>query len=234
MSVRLNSKIREKRTNIFTFEDEKGLLEVVQMGAVELHPWGASIDAIDCPNRMIFDLDPAPEVPFDTLKLGAQDLRQRLRRKGLESSLKCTGGKGLHVTVQLAAKDSWSTVKRFAAAVADEMVAAAPDAYVATMSKAKRTGRIFIDYFRNDYTATSIADYAVRARPGAPVALPIDWKELKDLESASQFTMKDVLARSKRTRRRHSVRFRAIRFLWVKIYAIRSGSPPLAGRADSH
>ena len=151
-------------------EDEKGLLEVVQMGAVELHPWGASIDSIDCPDRMIFDLDPAPDVPFEALKLGAQDLRQRLQRKGLESSLKCTGGKGLHVTVPLAAKDSWATVKRFAAAVADEMVAATPEAYVATMSKAKRTGRIFIDYFRNDYTATAIADYAVRARPGAPVA----------------------------------------------------------------
>jgi bifunctional non-homologous end joining protein LigD len=182
-------------------EDEKGLLEVVQMGAVELHPWGTSIDSIDCPDRIIFDLDPAPEVPFAALKLGAQDLRCRLRRRGLESSLKCTGGKGLHVTVPLAAKDSWSTVKGFAAAVADEMVAAAPAAYVATMSKAKRTGRIFIDYFRNDYTATAIADYAVRARPGAPVALPIDWKELKDLESASQFTMKEVLARLNRTKR---------------------------------
>jgi bifunctional non-homologous end joining protein LigD len=179
-------------------EDERGLLEVVQMGAVELHPWGASIDAIDYPDRMIFDLDPAPDVPFEALKLGAQDLRQRLQRKGLESSLKCTGGKGLHVTVPLAAKDSWSTVKRFAAAVADEMVAATPEAYVAMMSKAKRTGRIFIDYFRNDYTATAIADYAVRARPGAPVALPIDWKELKGLESPGQFTMKDVLARMKR------------------------------------
>ncbi len=182
-------------------EDERGLLEVVQMGAVELHPWGASIDAIDFPDRMIFDLDPAPEVPFEALKLAAQDLRRRLRGKGLESSLKCTGGKGLHVTVPLAAKDSWATVKGFAAAVADEMVAAAPEDYVATMSKAKRTGRIFIDYFRNDYTATAIADYAVRARAGAPVALPIDWKELKDLESASQFTMKDVLARLRRTKK---------------------------------
>jgi bifunctional non-homologous end joining protein LigD len=182
-------------------EDEKGLLEVVQMGAVELHPWGASIDSIDRPDRMIFDLDPAPEVSFEALKLGARDLRQRLRSKGLESSLKCTGGKGLHVTVPLAAKDSWPTVKRFAAAVADEMVAAAPQAYIATMSKAKRTGRIFIDYFRNDYTATAIADYAVRARPGAPVALPLDWKELKDVEAANQFTMKDVLARLKRSKK---------------------------------
>jgi bifunctional non-homologous end joining protein LigD len=182
-------------------EDEKGLLGLVQMGAVELHPWGAAIDSIDRPDRMIFDLDPAPEIPFDALKLAAQDLRQRLQRKGLESSLKCTGGKGLHVTVPLAGKDSWATVKSFAAALADEMVAAAPEAYIATMSKAKRTGKIFIDYFRNDYTATAIADYAVRARPGAPVALPIDWKELKHLESPAQFTMKDVLTRLKRTKK---------------------------------
>jgi bifunctional non-homologous end joining protein LigD len=182
-------------------QDERGLLQIVQMGAIELHPWCASIDSIDSPDRMIFDLDPAPEVSFEALKLAAQDLRQRLKRKGLESSLKCTGGKGLHVTVPLAEKDSWATVKRFAASIADEMVAATPEAYIATMSKAKRTGRIFIDYFRNDYTATAIADYAVRARPGAPVALPIDWKELKNLESASQFTMKDVLARLKGPKR---------------------------------
>jgi bifunctional non-homologous end joining protein LigD len=182
-------------------EDERGLLEVVQMGAVELHPWGASIDSIDCPDRMIFDLDPAPEVSLEALKLGAQELRQRLLKKGLESSLKCTGGKGLHVTVPLAEKDAWATVKHFAATVADEMVAAEPEAYVATMSKAKRTGKIFIDYFRNDYTATAIADYAVRARPGAPVALPVDWKELKDLESPGQFTMKDVLTRLKRNKK---------------------------------
>jgi bifunctional non-homologous end joining protein LigD len=99
--------------------------------------------------------------------------------------------------VPLAAKDKWSLVKSFAASVAGEMVAAAPDAYIATMSKAKRSGKIFIDYFRNDYTATAIADYAVRARPGAPVAVPLDWNELPDLKSASGFTMKDVLKRLK-------------------------------------
>ena len=150
------------------------------------------------PTALIFDLDPAPDVPFEAVKLAAQDLRQRLKQKGLESMLKCTGGKGLHVTVPLAGKDDWASVKAFAAALAEEMVAAAPEAYVATMSKAKRNGKIFIDYFRNDYTATAIADYAVRARPGAPVALPLAWKELDELESASQFTMKDVLKRLKR------------------------------------
>jgi bifunctional non-homologous end joining protein LigD len=179
-------------------EDAKGLLEVIQMGAIEIHPWGASIDDIDHPDRMIFDLDPAPDVPFDAVKLAAQDLRKRLKRKGLESMLKCTGGKGLHVTVPLSEKDDWDSVKTFAAGLAHEMVEAVPDAYVATMTKSKRNGKIFIDIFRNDYTATAIADYAVRARPGAPVALPISWNHLDELESASQFTMKDVLARLKR------------------------------------
>lgn len=179
-------------------EDAKGLLEIVQMGAIEIHPWGATIDAIDYPDRMIFDLDPAPDVPFEAVKLAAQDLRQRLEGRGLESMVKCTGGKGLHVTVSLPQKDEWAAVKRFAAALAGEMVRAAPSAYVATMAKAKRNGKIFIDYFRNDYTATAIADFSVRARPGAPVALPISWKELVDLDSASQFTMKGVLARLQR------------------------------------
>jgi bifunctional non-homologous end joining protein LigD len=153
------------------------------------------VDAIDYPDRMIFDLDPAPDVPFEAVKLAAQDLRRRLQREGLEAVLKCTGGNGLHVTVPLAGKDKWPAVKAFAGSLAEKMAAATPEAYVATMSKAKRTGRIFIDYFRNDYTATAIADYGVRARPGATVALPLDWKELKTLKSASQFTMKDVLKR---------------------------------------
>ena len=178
-------------------ENEQGLLEIIQMGGIELHPWGARVDAIDYPDRVIFDLDPAPELPFEALKLAAQDLKQRLAHKGLDSKLKCTGGKGLHVTVPLAGKDEWAAVKSFAGSLADEVVAAAPEAYIATMSKAKRTGKVFIDYFRNDYTATAIADYAVRARPGAPVALPIDWNELKKLQSANQFTIQDVLKRAK-------------------------------------
>ena len=176
-------------------EDAKGLLEIVQMGAIEIHPWGATIDAIDFPDRLIFDLDPAPDVSFEALKLAAQDLRQRLKQLGLDCTLKTTGGKGLHVTVPLAAKDEWPKVKAFAAAVADEMAASTPAAYVATMSKAKRTGKIFVDYFRNDYTATSIADYGVRARPGAPVAVPISWRELDTLKDPAQFTIIDVIER---------------------------------------
>jgi len=179
-------------------EDEKGLLELIQMGAIEIHPWGARIDSIDFPDRLIFDLDPAPNVPFAALKLAAEDLRRRLIERGLESVLKCTGGKGLHVTVPLKSQNKWAVVKSFAASVAQEMVADAPETYIATMSKAKRKGKIFIDYFRNEYTATAIADYAVRARQGAPVAVPLEWKELKDLKAADQFTMKEALKRLKK------------------------------------
>jgi bifunctional non-homologous end joining protein LigD len=99
--------------------------------------------------------------------------------------------------VALAGNDKWPHVKQFAGAFADDMVAATPQAYIATMSKAKRTGKIFIDYFRNDYTATAIADYGVRARSGAPVAVPLSWNELDGLKSANTFTMKDVLKRLK-------------------------------------
>jgi bifunctional non-homologous end joining protein LigD len=187
-------------------DDERGLLELVQMSVVEIHPWGARIDNIDSPDQMIFDLDPAPDVNFETVKAAATELRQRLRKRGLDCTLKCTGGKGLHVTVPLAARNTWREVKDFAATIVDEMVKANPKAYIATMSKAKRAGRIFLDYFRNDYTATAIADFSVRARPGTPVALPIEWRELKSLTSADQFSIGDVLARLKKTDVKSSLR----------------------------
>lgn len=224
-----------KKYEYLFIDDEKGLLELIQMSAIELHPWGAPVNAIDYPDRMIFDLDPAPDVPFEALKLAAQDLRQRLQRKGLESTLKCTGGKGLHVTVPLAGEDKWPAVKAFAGSLAGEMVAAEPAAYVATMSKAKRTSKIFIDYFRNDYTATAIADYGVRARPGAPVALPLDWKELKTLKSSSQFTMKDVLKRL-RNRKPESVSKENQQVLPAQLLTqkeTRTRSKPIRGRRQS-
>jgi bifunctional non-homologous end joining protein LigD len=183
--------------NYFYIEDEKGLMELVQMGTVEIHPWGATIDAIDYPDRMIFDLDPAPDVPFEAVKLAAQDLRKRLEKMQLKTLPVCTGGKGLHVIVPMAGKDKWPDVKSFAGDVAMEMVNSAPTVYVATMTKAKRTNKIFIDFFRNDYTATATTEFGVRARPGLPVAVPLNWKDLDSLESANQFHMPDVLKRFK-------------------------------------
>ncbi len=179
-------------------EDAKGIVFLAQMGVIEIHPWGSSVDNIKHPDYMVFDLDPDEAVPFDAVKLGALDLRKRLKKLGLESFVKCTGGKGLHVTVPLAGKDSWEDVRAFSEKLSHQMVGDVPEAYIATMSKAKRHGKIFIDYFRNNYTASAIADYAVRARPGAPVAVPLQWAELKKLKSAHEFTLENTLARLKK------------------------------------
>lgn len=183
----------EKNYEYLYIENESGLLELIQMGAIEIHPWGASIDSIELPDRLVFDLDPAPDVPFGAVKLAAVDVRARLKALGLASNLRCTGGKGLHVWVPLEKGIDWGGLKTFAASVAHQMVKDLPDVYVATMTKAKRTGRIFVDYFRNDYTATAIADYSVRARPGAPVAMPLDWSELNAVESGDQYRIPQVL-----------------------------------------
>ena len=187
------------RTHEYLYtETITGLMGMVQMSTVEFHPWGTRHDDMDHPEWAIFDLDPDPAVPFDALKLAAIDLNQRLERKGLESFLRCTGGKGLHVVVPLAAKDEWAKVKRWCADLAGEMVKEVPDAYVDTMAKAERRGKIFVDFFRNDYTATAVADFSVRARPGAPAAVPLEWGELKSLRATNQFSIDDVIRRIKK------------------------------------
>jgi bifunctional non-homologous end joining protein LigD len=176
-----------------------GLMEMVQMSTVEFHPWGTRYDEMDCPQWAIFDLDPDSSVPFEAVKLAALDMKRRLKDRGLRSFLRCTGGKGLHVIVPLAAKDNWPEVKGWCAGLAGQMVKDVPAAYIDTMAKAERHGKIFIDYFRNDYTATAVADFSVRARPGARVAVPLEWAELESLKSANQFSIADVIGRVKRT-----------------------------------
>jgi bifunctional non-homologous end joining protein LigD len=186
---------KNKDYDYFYIKKPAGLIEMVQMNAIEFHPWGTRFNKMDFPDRAIFDLDPDTRVPFEAVKLGAVDLKGRLEALGLKCFLKCTGGKGLHVIVPLAEKDRWPEVKAWCSSVAHQMAEDTPQAYVATMSKAKRTGRIFIDYFRNDYTATAVADFSVRARPGLPAAVPLEWRELKPLNSSSQFSVSDVLRR---------------------------------------
>jgi bifunctional non-homologous end joining protein LigD len=183
-------------------KDVKGIMEMIQMGVIEIHPWGATIDAVHTPDRMIFDLDPDPSVPFSAVKTAAFEIRKRLKQVGLESFLKCTGGKGLHIVVPLTPISRWDEVKAWASVLAHQMVEQAPDSYVATITKSKRKGKILIDFFRNDYTATSVASYSLRARPGAPVAAPLEWRELAKLTSADQFGMDAVLRRIKR----HTIR----------------------------
>jgi bifunctional non-homologous end joining protein LigD len=189
----------EKKKHEYLYVDNPaGMIGLVQMGGIELHPWGVTIDKTEKPDRIIFDLDPDEGIPFEAIKLAAQDVRNRLEDLELESFLKCTGGKGLHVVVPIDRRHDWDTVKTFAQGFALKMVDEVPDAYTANLLKKKRKGKIFIDYLRNDFANTAVMDYCVRARAGGPVAVPLWWEELEELEAANQFSMNDVRQRKKK------------------------------------
>jgi len=170
-------------------EDLQGLIALAQMGVLEIHIWGSHIDDIDRPDRMVFDLDPAEDVPFAEVKAAALHLREILEAVRLTSFPLLTGGKGIHVVVPLRPHHGWDAIKAFAGGLARRMAADQPYRYVATMSKSKREGRIFIDYFRNDKSATAIAPYSTRARPGAPLAWPLSWKALARVRSGDEVTL---------------------------------------------
>jgi bifunctional non-homologous end joining protein LigD len=172
-------------------EDLRGLLGLAQMGVLEIHPWGARGDDPETPDRLIFDFDPDPELPYQRVIDGALALRGRLQDLGLESFVKNTGGKGLHVVVPILRKHPWPVVKEFARAVATSLAKDDPG-FVVTMTKAKRTGKIFLDFFRNDRGATAVAPYSTRARPGAPVATPLFWDELSPQLPPNHFTVENL------------------------------------------
>lgn len=187
--------VRGRDDDYLMIKDEQGLISLIQWGVIELHPWGCLASHPDRPDRMIFDLDPDPEVAWDTLVNAAFEVRDRMSELGLHSFLKTTGGKGLHVCVPLDRDYSWATVKAFARATAQSMAHDAPETFIATMSKEKRKGLIFVDYLRNDHTATAVSAWSVRARPGAHVSTPLAWDELTPALKPSQFTMETVLER---------------------------------------
>jgi bifunctional non-homologous end joining protein LigD len=183
---------REGVGDYLLIETPAALVACVQIGALELHPWGARIDDLERPDMMIFDLDPGPELDFDAVKLGARDVRGVLEAVGLTTFLKTTGGKGLHVVAPLTRRREWPEVKAFARAVAERMAESDPDRYVAVMAKKKRVGRIFVDYLRNDRMNTAVAPYSTRARPGAPVSTPLAWDELNGLDSAAAYHIGNI------------------------------------------
>jgi bifunctional non-homologous end joining protein LigD len=172
-----------------------GLVAAAQMGVLELHIWGSRIDDVERPERIVFDLDPDPSVGFDTVKAAADGMRQVLDALGLASFPLLTGGKGVHVVVPIQRRHEWPTVKAFARAFAERFAENEPERYVATASKAKRKGRIFIDYLRNDRSATAIAPYSPRARQGAPVAWPVTWDALKTVEASNAVSIEDARKR---------------------------------------
>ena len=192
---------KEGKGQYLTIEDERGLVAAVQMGVLELHIWGAHNRSLEQPDRLVFDLDPDEAVDFAVVRSAAREMRARLKQLGLESFAMATGGKGIHVVVPLTPHHGWEDIRAFAEAMARTLASDAPERYLAEMSKARRKGRIFIDYLRNARGATAIAPFSTRARKGAPLAWPAAWATLDRLPSAHEATVEvaaRLLARRKR------------------------------------
>lgn len=177
------------KADYLVVRDETGLLELVQFNALELHPWGAKAEAPDKADRIVFDLDPGPDVAWTDIVAAAREVRTRLQALGLVSFVRTSGGKGLHVVVPLKPACGWDVVRNFARAFAESMSQHEPLRYVATATKKFRKGRIFIDYLRNGRGATSVASFSLRARAGAPVAMPLRWEELGRIAGGNAFDL---------------------------------------------
>jgi bifunctional non-homologous end joining protein LigD len=187
--------IREKdgsTENYLYVRDTAGLVACVQMGTIEFHGWGSRVDPLEKPDRLVFDLDPDEGLDFAATKKAAEFLKNQLAELGLASFPLLSGGKGVHVVVPLTPQAEWPAVKDFADRFARALAAAEPDRFTATMTKAKRKGRIFIDWLRNQRGATAIMPYSARARPQAPVAAPVSWTELRDLDTAARWHVGDA------------------------------------------
>ena len=195
--------VKEGRSTVsyVAVDSPPGLIALAQMGVLEIHTWGSRQDHLEQPDRLTFDLDPDPALSWKRVKEAAQALRERLSDLGLHSFVKTTGGKGLHVVVPIAPRQNWDVVKAFARKVAESFAEGAPELYLATMSKAKRKGKIFIDYLRNARTATAISAYSTRARASAPVSVPLTWDELATDVREDHFTIRNVPQRLARLRR---------------------------------
>ncbi len=180
---------KEARQTYATVDDLRGLIALVQIGVLEFHPWGSTIDRLEQPDRLIFDLDPDPALPWSDVTAAALELRDLLSSLDLVSFLKTTGGKGLHLVSPIRPGLDWERVKSVAHAIAKRLADGAPQRYTIALAKNSRRRRIFIDYLRNSRGQTAVAPYSPRAREGAPVATPLAWAELEAGARPQSFTV---------------------------------------------
>ena len=183
-------------------EDVAGLVACARADAVEFHGWGTRAAHVERPDRLAFDLDPGEGLGFGEVKEAALMLRRLLAELGLESFAMLSGGKGIHVVVPVAPARSWEALRGFAHRVCAALAAAQPALYTVALPKTERKGRIFLDYLRNQRTATAILPWSLRARPGAPVAAPVTWDQMRDIDSAAAFTIADTEALLRRAKGR--------------------------------
>jgi len=187
----LSIKVSGEANPFLGVDSAAGLVALAQQAVTEIHPWGSKKGDPDVPERIILDLDPAPDVPFDRVVEGAQELRKCLTRLGLTPFVKTTGGKGLHVVVAIRGTD-WSEAKAFAKAVAVQLERDMPDRYTTSLAKASRKGKIFVDYLRNDRTSTGVAPWSTRAREGCPIAVPLNWSQVRAGLDPHKFTIHTI------------------------------------------
>jgi bifunctional non-homologous end joining protein LigD len=192
------------RTEDYLFvEDQEGVAACAETDAVEFHGWGTRATHVERPDRLAFDLDPGEGVGFTEVKHAAFRMRGLLAELGLQSFALLSGGKGVHVVVPHSPAESWDALRGFARACCAALASAEPERFTIALPKAERKGRIFLDFLRNQRTATAILPYSLRARAGAPVAAPVSWDELETLDAANIFTIADapLLLRRARSRR---------------------------------
>jgi bifunctional non-homologous end joining protein LigD len=187
-SIRLEDEEGEK--DHLVIDSVAGLLALVQLDVLEIHAWGARADRVERPDRLVLDLDPDESLPWHVVVAAARAVRLRLEHLELESFVKTTGGKGLHVVVPLARRHDWTEMKGFARGIAADLARRLPDAFTVNSARAARSGKIYLDYLRNGRGATAVAAYSVRGRPGAPVSVPLSWTELGG--SPLDFTVRTV------------------------------------------